>query len=239
MLLVLKIFQINDFLPYLLFKQCIFGALLSIIGSRRLFFSLSLAFIVLGLLLVLIIDKGEVVLLFNEIHTPALNQFFKTVTLFGEWIGGFVLGSLILLFAKRKFLAIYLVAVFLSSLTAQVLKREVYPDEKRPSAHLESLNDIRDYERHVDYTFPSGHTTAAFTFATVLALAFASRRMQLISFSLAFLVGLSRIYLGQHFLHDVAAGAVLGLIITTLTAFVMLPRLQVKDSWNQTLFKIS
>jgi membrane-associated phospholipid phosphatase len=204
-----------------------------------LFFTLSLAFIAFGFALVVLIDKGEMVLLLNSIHTPELNQFFKLVTQLGEWIGGVLVGLALLLFAQRKYFVVFLISIGLSSLSAQLLKREVYPNEKRPAAHIEELNEIADFERHIDYTFPSGHTTAAFTFYTIVALSFASMRLQVFSFVLAFLVGLSRIYLGQHFLHDVVAGAVLGIVICTLTAYLLLPWLEKKSTWNKVLIKLS
>lgn len=66
-----------------------------------------------------------------------------------------------------------------------------------------------------DYSFPSGHTTAAFSVGVSIALSFSS--LAVISIVIASLVGFSRIYLGVHYPTDVGAGAVVG----TLSALCM------------------
>lgn len=61
-----------------------------------------------------------------------------------------------------------------------------------------------------DYSFPSGHTTASFSLALTYGLTYPVLLIGLMS--IAMLVGLSRIYLGQHYPTDVLAGAVIGSI---------------------------
>lgn len=59
--------------------------------------------------------------------------------------------------------------------------------------------------------FPSGHTSAAFACATVLA--WASPRLRIPLFVLAAAIGWSRIYVGVHWPLDVLGGAVLGVLL--------------------------
>lgn len=60
-------------------------------------------------------------------------------------------------------------------------------------------------------SFPSGHTIAAFSIATVFADRYAKRRWhRWVAFGLAGLVGFSRVPLQAHYPSDVFAGAVLG-----------------------------
>lgn len=61
------------------------------------------------------------------------------------------------------------------------------------------------------YSFPSGHTTVAFLLAILLSRYYP--KYTGVFYSVAVLVGLSRIYLGVHYLSDVVGGAVLGLAI--------------------------
>lgn len=59
-----------------------------------------------------------------------------------------------------------------------------------------------------DYSFPSGHTTAAFSIGMSIALKFTG--LATVSLILAALVGFSRIYLGVHYPTDVGAGVFVG-----------------------------
>lgn len=63
-------------------------------------------------------------------------------------------------------------------------------------------------------SFPSGHATTAFAAATCLGLW--KPRWAPLTFGLAGLVGVSRIYLGAHFTSDVLAGAILGTTVALL-----------------------
>jgi undecaprenyl-diphosphatase len=61
------------------------------------------------------------------------------------------------------------------------------------------------------WSFPSGHTAAAFSGAWVLSTAWP--RKAPIFFALASCVGFSRIYVGAHYPGDVFSGAALGMLI--------------------------
>ena len=68
-----------------------------------------------------------------------------------------------------------------------------------------------------DYSFPSGHTSLAFSTATSLSLSFPKWYVIAPSFLYAGAVGYSRMYLGVHYPSDVLAGAVLGAGTSYLT----------------------
>ena len=75
-------------------------------------------------------------------------------------------------------------------------------------------------------SFPSGHTSTAFTFALLLAF-LVRRRFAIYVFPLlAFLVGYSRVYLAQHFVTDVVAGTIIGIISSYLA-------LVIYDAWRK------
>jgi len=101
-------------------------------------------------------------------------------------------------------------AVVSSHLTVQILKRLVR--RSRPYFLLKSHRLI--VPPLFDHSFPSGHTTAAFAMAGVIS-AF-EPFFGVIAWPAAFLVGISRLYLGHHYPLDVLAGTVAG----WLSAFI-------------------
>lgn len=60
------------------------------------------------------------------------------------------------------------------------------------------------------YSFPSSHATNIFALATILSNKYRSFRFYF--FSVALVVGISRIYVGVHYPFDVLAGAVVGIL---------------------------
>ena len=69
-------------------------------------------------------------------------------------------------------------------------------------------------------SFPSGHTTAAFAAATVFAVEYRNKPyIPIIAYSIASLVGLSRITENKHWATDVLAGAALGYLTGRQVSF--------------------
>ncbi len=60
------------------------------------------------------------------------------------------------------------------------------------------------------YSFPSGHTSTAFTLATSLSMAFPKWYVVVPSYVYACAAGYSRMHLGVHYPSDVLAGAIVG-----------------------------
>ena len=109
------------------------------------------------------------------------------------------------------------VCILFSTLASQSLKHTIFKQETRPSSLYTELHEIEGLERHKNNSFPSGHTTAAFTFMSLLALGVPRKGVQVAAPIIGSFVAISRVYLGQHYLHDVVVGAILGLL---LTAFI-------------------
>ena len=65
---------------------------------------------------------------------------------------------------------------------------------------------------HDKFSFPSGHTCAAFVFATVTSLFFPALATPLIIW--AAMIGISRVVVGVHYPTDIMAGMCLGLFIS-------------------------
>jgi membrane-associated phospholipid phosphatase len=80
---------------------------------------------------------------------------------------------------------------------------------KRPRPFQMHVNFTAVYQPR-EHSFPSGHTSSAFSTASAVSLAYPKWYVMAPSYLFAGAVGYSRMYLGVHYPSDVAAGAVLG-----------------------------
>ena len=83
--------------------------------------------------------------------------------------------------------------------------------ETRPCLALPHVTTVQACPGPTDYSFPSDHATVAAALAAGLWLI--DRRLGAIGTALALLEGFSRVYLGQHYPHDVLAAFVLSSLI--------------------------
>jgi membrane-associated phospholipid phosphatase len=80
---------------------------------------------------------------------------------------------------------------------------------KRPRPFIQNINIVPVY-RASGTSFPSGHTSSSFATATALSMAYPKWYVIAPAFLWAGSVSYSRMYLGEHYPSDIAAGAVLG-----------------------------
>ena len=158
-------------------------------------------------------SKADGFILMNPWHSHFLDQFFIPATYLGD--GFFVIAlGLILFFFKKKFLSLMVLSSYaLSGIIAQVLK--YFISEARPALYLENThypNFIDGVTLHNFHSFPSGHSASAFALAAVLSFSVENKSYSILFLMIAALVGYSRLYLGQHFIDDVLAGSVAGVI---------------------------
>ena len=190
------------------------------------FFSLLLVAVLA--VFVAIYGKDRSFLMINGRYSTEADYFFNYLTLLGEWIL-WVPIFLFALFIKRDFFIPVLTALIICTLLTHLGKKVIFEGEPRPLRLLQDVARAVPILKHNNYvnSFPSGHTSTAFT--TALLLSFIVRKRFAVFFFpiIAFLVGYSRVYLAQHFVTDVLAGSVVG-IISSYAALMLHNHLQRK-----------
>ncbi len=143
-------------------------------------------------------------------HTPGLNALAQAISGIGNAGFIWIVFALYLFFREERrgwvfFTPFLSAAVFAAAVSELILKPTIA--RLRPAVFvLETIVVGADIPR--SFSFPSTHATLAWALATVVAKE--DPRLGKVSFVLASLVSLSRVYLGMHYPLDVVVGAVLG-----------------------------
>lgn len=175
-------------------------------------------------ILQLFFSQNEISHRLNSHWNPLLDVFFRNVTHLGDGrFSGFVT-LLLLLFSFRKALLILLSYSVSGSITL-LCKYVIFANTPRPSLvmakSLHLLHVVPDVELLSVASFPSGHTTVAFSLFSLLAIFSSHTTTRLLCLLAGSLVGISRIYLLQHFAIDVQVGALLGVTSAFVSYFYM------------------
>lgn len=183
--------------------------------------------LVVGAVLLLTTGDESIFRFINQNHTPFLDVLMYNSTMLGE---GMVIAVVLLVLLGKSSLRNWwyftaaLLSAILPSVITQVIKRSM--DAPRPLkffGNVDWIHLLPDWPRHMEHSFPSGHTCGAFAFFTFLAILLPARHRAwgVILFILAALVAYSRIYLAVHFMRDVYAGSILGTGFTILVVSLM------------------
>lgn len=164
----------------------------------------------------LIVTRQDAYFFINKLHTPAGDFIFPYITELGSVSAAVLISLLLLLISKRKGAMMATAYLFTAAISFSLKAMIGFP---RPHRYFATqLSDIYfvpgvavlDNFR----SFPSGHSVCAFTAATVLSYYTKNKGWSLLYLALAMLVGYSRMYMSQHFLEDVTAGASLGVFFS-------------------------
>jgi membrane-associated phospholipid phosphatase len=171
---------------------------------------------------VAIYGRDQSFLMINGNHSPQADYFFNYFTYLGDgmiWVPLF----LYTLIYRRDFFIALLAALIICTFITHFGKRVIFEGTPRPLRLLEDaaravpLMTGRDAYSN---SFPSGHTSTAFTFSLLLAFLIRRKFVVYVFPIIAFLVGYSRVYLAQHFVTDVLAGTVIGIISSYLSIVI-------------------
>ncbi len=175
-----------------------------------------------GLLFMFLVPYRAEILMLNAWRMEPLNAFFWFWTKMGETYP-YLVALFLCLFWRFRYALLIGMAGILVLPYAYFLKDWI--GVMRPLNWL-GEQGLRDKLVVVPYvelasgntSFPSGHTIAAFTLYTLLALMVPKSRAfwGLFFAIMAVLVGISRVFLAQHFVADVLGGVVFGLLLASV-----------------------
>lgn len=137
-----------------------------------------------------------------------------------EWLGYFLIASVILCFFKNreKYRNMLLVSLG-SAIVARFIFVEIiryFYYNPRPFLVLENINVLLNHE--ISSSFPSGHAT--FYFALAMGVYLYNKKAGYIYFGLAGLIGFARIFVSVHWPLDIVVGAVLGVLVATIVNMI-------------------
>ncbi len=215
------------------------------VNENRFYFVLLAVFVLVGGIYLSQSNKADAIYYFSENRTPFLNGAFIFINYLGEAYVYFLIGITALAVRVRYSLMVAITGLSVMA-TSFGLKTLFAID--RPSAFfakqnlLEKIRLIDGIELHNGATsFPSGHTMSAFALYTLLIFLLPSQKRYALSlFTIALLVGVSRIYLVQHFPPDVYAGGIIGVALA-MVIYSVQSRLEANhEGWlDKPLFRVS
>ncbi|MGG3575091.1 phosphatase PAP2 family protein [Bacillus gobiensis] len=151
--------------------------------------------------------------MFTLIRTPIFNQTFLFLTDFGASKHLLTIIAIVALFLILLKKIVPSLLLFLLYFTERVANEGIKLIVHRQRPHYHPL------ATETSFSFPSGHsmnTASVYLFIAFLLITYIpffyrhKRSTWFFAFSLVFLIGISRIYIGVHFLTDVIAGWSLG-----------------------------
>lgn len=155
---------------------------------------------------------GNILLWIQEyIRNDFLTPIFKFITSLGDEGYVWIAIAILLVFVKgyRK-VGPMVGASLLGSLVFNNMIIKNIVARPRPYRMIETLSIL--IPEPGEYSFPSGHTSSSFAAGVVLYLML-PKKYGVPAMILAFLIGLSRLYVGVHYPTDVLGGMVMGTLI--------------------------
>ncbi|MGM0495693.1 MAG: phosphatase PAP2 family protein [Bacillota bacterium] len=155
----------------------------------------------------------ELVRWLQSLRNSFLDLLFEIITLFGEeliiiGILGFIFWCINKEIGKRLAITVF-ISLGINALLKVIIMRT------RPFLVDSSITNLRP-ETSGSYSMPSGHTQSTSTVFFGLFYFFKKKYLLYFAITITILVGLSRMYIGVHYLTDVLVGGLLGLALVYL-----------------------
>lgn len=184
-----------------------------------------------GLALVIlsfVLTKRELFLLMNDDLGRFADYVFTVFTHLGDGTVWIPVAIIVYLYRKDRFLLLFCM-VIIGTLIVQSLKNVFIPAQVRPGTLITDhtlFHSVEWVPLLTNYSFPSGHTTTAFSIFLLGCLLIPKKWVLPIGFIYACLVAYSRVYLAEHFPLDLGGG----MLTAVATAWVSL---LIQRAWDR------
>lgn len=163
--------------------------------------------------------EATILLALQSLRLPVLTQLAALVSALGNY--GFIwiiLGIVFIVFISRSDVGItVLFTVVFAGVLVGFILQPLFAHVRPYDAGI-GVSAVMGVSR-TGYSFPSFHATVSFAAATVIAM-IAGRRWGTWAFVGAVLISLSRVYLGVEWPSDIIIGALVGVLIGVVSAWV-------------------
>ncbi len=213
------------------------NSLIKLIKNNYQFYTIYSIFLLFSIIFLLNYTNPEISLWFNGKHTSTFNFIFIFFTTIGDG-SLFAIVLIILGFYNMKHFFNGLILYLGSNIVTHIIK--LMYNSPRPLKFFgpEILNQIDGVSLHANFSFPSGHTTSGFAIFLFLAFITKAKNISYIYISAAIMVGISRVYLLQHFYIDIFAGSIISVAICTLLYDYLdnIKKIQSKNWYNYSFY---
>ena len=170
---------------------------------------------------------------FNSVHgsNPSIDMAMIVITSLGDVTTLFILGIVLTIIRRtRKVGMIFLIALVVIVVLVMYIKpligRELPPYEFEPASELPenfSLESDSLAPLAAGFSYPSGHASRATALAFIVGYAIykRSKKMGYAIWAFPVIIGITRIYVMQHYPTDIIAGFMLGGLVSVVLSIVM------------------
>lgn len=151
----------------------------------------------------------------QNISMPVLDRTMVDITSLGNFSILWIAFIVIFLSTKeyKKVGKVMLIGFILNLIVVNILLKNIF-DRPRPFQVVGNFDLLIPPLN--DGSFPSGHSSYAFTFFAIILFMIKSKSLKIFTGVLAFLITFSRLYLYVHFPTDVIVGSLIGFLLGVL-----------------------
>ncbi|MBW4890809.1 phosphatase PAP2 family protein [Mucilaginibacter sp. HMF5004] len=215
------------------------NSIISVLHKIRFFLYPYLILLIACLAIKAIYSKDVIYYTVNGWHFDFGDVLFDYATYLGDGLIVVLICLIALAYNYRK--GFLLASSYLiTSIVAQVIKRVM--NLPRPIHYFTDTSHMYLVKGVVmlnSLSFPSGHSTSAFSAAVVLTYLTPKKQYGLLFLLLAVMVGYSRMYLSQHFFEDVIGGSAIGVFVTVIwLSWIEKKPFIHSEKWNKGLLSL-